>query len=78
MIMRAIDYSDFEAPLEIVWSRMYAYRSKVADGGMPDFKKDLAVLKSPKHALSLLKETTKALIKHTLREPQLIRDLREC
>lgn len=74
----AIDYNDFAATLDKVWTTMYRYRSVVAHGGAPDFKKDLAVLKNPTRALSLLKETTKALIKHTLREPELIRDLRGC
>jgi hypothetical protein len=74
----AIDYSGFDAKPEKVWGEMYSYRSVIAHGGIPDFKKDLAALKSPKRALQLLKETTKALIRHALREPHLIVDLREC
>lgn len=58
---------------------MYKYRSAITHGGMPDFTRgDLAVLMSPRQALKLLKETTKALIRHTLSEPQLILDLRQC
>ncbi len=77
--VRAIDYNGFgEVNPEKVWTKMYAYRSVVAHGGMPDFTGELAALKSPKQALKLLKETTKALIRHTLSEPQLIVDLREC
>ena len=58
---------------------MYAYRSAVAHGGIPNFTRgDLAGLKSPNQALKLLKESTKALIRHALSEPQLIVDLRDC
>lgn len=78
--LKAIDYSGFgEMNSEKVWTKMYAYRSAVAHGGVPDFTdKDLAALKSPEQALKLLKETIKALIRHALNEPQLILDLREC
>jgi hypothetical protein len=58
---------------------MNDYRSVVAHGGIPDFTGgELAALKSPDQALKLLKETTKALIRHALSEPQLIVDLRDC
>jgi hypothetical protein len=57
---------------------MYACRSKVAHGGVPDFTKDLQLLKSYDHALALVKETTKSVIVQALREPQLLADLREC
>lgn len=74
----AIDYSGFDVKPEKVWERMYSYRSIIAHGGIPDFNRDLTALKSPQRALKLIKETTKAQIRHTLSEPQLIVDLREC
>lgn len=77
--VRAIDYSRFAVDPEKVWTRMYAYRSVIAHGGIPDFTRgDLVALKSPALALNLLRETTKALIRHALTEPQLVSDLREC
>lgn len=77
--VKAIDYSGFgQVNPEKVWTKMYAYRSVIAHGGRPDFTRDLAVLMNPQQALKLLKETAKALIRHTLNEPQLIVDLREC
>jgi len=75
----AINYSGFEANADTVWKRMYGYRSVIAHGGTANFEHgELAVLKSPTQAMALLKHTTKALIRHTLNEPQLILDLREC
>lgn len=75
-----IDYSNFgNANSDTVWTRMYQYRSVIAHGGTADFSSgELQVLKNSKNALRLLKETTKALIRQTLVEPQLIVDLKEC
>jgi hypothetical protein len=76
---RKIDYTPFNGtPAETIWGKMYAYRSAVAHGSTPDFKKNSAILKSPAHAFRLLKETTKAVIRQALEEPQLLVDLREC
>lgn len=78
-LLRPIDYSPFgDASPETVWAKMYDCRSKVAHGGVPDFGKDLRLLKSQDHALKLVKETAKAVITHALREPRLLIDLREC
>jgi hypothetical protein len=78
-LSRPIDYSPFgkEEP-EKVWAEMYGYRSTVAHGGTPDFKKKHRTLRSLDCALNLVKETVKAVITHALREPELVRDLREC
>ncbi len=74
-----IDYGSFGgAPPETVWRKMYSCRSVVAHGGVPDFNKDLSLLKSQEDSLRLVKETTKAVIVQALREPQLMADLREC
>ena len=76
---RKIDYTPFGgASTEKIWGGMYAYRSDVAHGNMPDFKKKFSILKNHALALGLLKETTKAIIRYGLDEPQLLVDLREC
>lgn len=74
-----ISYDPFGgASPEAVWTKMYAYRSQLAHGGNPQFKGELQVLISHDAALTLIKETTKAVIRQALLEPQLLVDLREC
>jgi Apea-like HEPN len=74
-----IDYSPFGgAKPEKVWGTMYEYRSAIAHGGTADFAPDLRLLKGPAEALTLLKQTVKAVIRQALIEPELLRDLREC
>jgi hypothetical protein len=57
---------------------MYDYRSRVAHGGVADFTGKLRILRNHEEALKLVKDTTKAVIRHALKEPQLLIDLREC
>jgi hypothetical protein len=57
---------------------MYEYRSLVAHGGTPNFAGKLALLKNHDMALTLIKDTVKAVMRQTLAEPQLLVDLREC
>ncbi len=75
----SLDYSSFRGddPASI-WSKMYAYRSSLAHGAEPDFKKDLHILGDADRALKLLKQTVKGVLRQTLIEPQLILDLRNC
>lgn len=74
-----IDYRSFAGLTpEHVWAKMYEYRSAVAHGGTPDFSGSLKSLGSPECALALIKNTLKAVIRQSLAEPQLLRDLREC
>lgn len=61
-----------------VWEALYGYRSAIAHGGIPDFKKKYKVLRDTETAKSLLEEAVRALLRHSLNEPQLYRDLREC
>jgi hypothetical protein len=77
---RQVDYpSRFgEASEAKVWSALYAYRSAIAHGGAPDFNKDLRVIKDAQTACGFLREVVNALLRHSLREPQLYRDIREC
>src|SRR5262249_35465589 len=45
---RKIDYSSFPGITnERIWGLMYAYRSTIAHGGIPDFTHTLKVLKTP-------------------------------
>jgi hypothetical protein len=74
-----LDYTPFggETP-DALWSKMYAYRSHLAHGGKIDFQGKLAALRSPQHALRLLKDAVKAVARHALIEAQLLVDLRKC
>jgi hypothetical protein len=75
----SIDYAPFGGTsADVVWSKMYAYRSLVAHGGIPSFDGELQVLASHDAALTLIKETVKAVIRQALSEPQLVLDLRAC
>lgn len=64
--------------LDTLWSKLYHYRSCIAHGGTPDFGGSLQVLGSPKVARRFLDCAAKTLLRHALREPQLITDLRAC
>lgn len=76
---RPLDYKEFGVQDgDKLWGAMYSLRSAVAHGGTPDFAKDLKLLKSRQHALSLLQRTVRAVIRQTLKEPQLLVDLKEC
>ena len=61
-----------------IWEKLYDYRSNIAHGGKPDFKRKLHVLKSAKNARRFLYSVTKALLRHSLVEPQLFVDLKKC
>ncbi|MGO9116052.1 MAG: hypothetical protein ACLQPD_00380 [Desulfomonilaceae bacterium] len=74
-----IDYSSFgDAKPETVWATMYHYRSLVAHGGEPNFTGKLSLLKNEETALTLIKETAKAVVRQAIFEPQLLLDLRDC
>lgn len=75
-----IDYSLFgDAKPDAVWGKMYAYRSSLAHGDVPDFKNgELRALGGPDNAMALLKSTVKAVSRLALSEPQLIADLKDC
>jgi hypothetical protein len=74
-----IDYSSFAGTnAETVWTKMYAYRSSLAHGGAPAFDGEFQTLGSPDNALRLVKQTSKAVIRQALIEPQLLADLRDC
>ncbi len=78
---RPLDFSVFGpgANEKKVWTALYAYRSAIAHGGLPDFDgKNLRVLQGSDVALSFLKASVKGLLRHSLKEPALFQDLRSC
>ncbi len=74
-----LDYSNFAAPShDILWSKMYEYRSAIAHGATPDFKSKLKILQNPLNANALVSEAAKKTICQALTEPQLLADLQNC
>lgn len=74
-----IDYTPFgETRPDAVWTKLYSYRSAVAHGSEPRFDSELSVLVDREACLKIVKETTKAVIRQALIEPQLLVDLRAC
>jgi hypothetical protein len=74
-----IDYSPFpKSTPDKFWTTMYSYRSCLAHGSDPDFKKSLQLLVDGDSALKLLKQTVRGVLRQALTEPQLIVDLRDC
>ena len=77
---RPVDYQSFfpGANEKRVWTAMYGYRSALAHGGVPDFNAKLRILKDAPTSVAFLREAVKALLRHSLVEPKLYRDLRGC
>ncbi|MCW5316049.1 hypothetical protein GTQ43_20175 [Nostoc sp. KVJ3] len=75
-----LDYCQFfvNTSESAIWKKLYAYRSNIAHGSKPDFAKDLLVLKDDSTAQNFLKLVVKMLLRHSLIEPQLYTDLKEC
>lgn len=61
-----------------LWSKLYAYRSQIAHGSAPSFKKDLSCLVDEPTVRNFLQYVCIELIKVGLSEPRLLADLREC
>ena len=71
-----LDYSQFGgASHEKIWTKMYAYRSAIAHGRKPDFKTQLALLKTADAANALVRDAVQKTIRHAYAEPQLVADL---
>ena len=59
--------------------RLYEFRSNVAHGNESDFKTDLLILQSEDNAIRFLEnELIPKLLKFSLREPQLVKDIKLC
>lgn len=61
-----------------IWKKLYSYRSSLAHGNTIDFPQDFALLESPEKAAGFLHEFTRCLLLHSLTEPRLFEDLKEC
>ncbi|MDH3997314.1 MAG: HEPN domain-containing protein [Desulfuromonadales bacterium] len=61
-----------------IWKKLYAYRSCVAHGSIPDFMGTLQVLKSGEIVNEFLKETIKELLVLAIHEPEFLEDLKRC
>lgn len=61
-----------------VWKKLYAYRSCLAHGRNPDFKKELLLLENPLVVHDFLINCIKRLLLLALFEPRLVCDLKEC
>jgi hypothetical protein len=62
-----------------VWSVLYDYRSTLAHGGEPDFKKDkLRQLRDEPTVISFLQNACRCLLRQALNEPKLCSDLKNC
>lgn len=77
---KEVNTSDFfgDTSENKIWTHLYKYRSLLAHGGMPDFERDLKSLKDFKNVKSFLDLIIRRMLKHSLKEPFLYRDLREC
>ena len=71
-----LDYSRFGgASHEKIWTKMYGCRSAIAHRRKPDFKTQLALLKTANAANDLVRDTVQKTIRHAYTEPQLVADL---
>lgn len=78
---RTINYSEYfdcSGNEETIWKKLYSYRSCLAHGSEPDFTNKLRLLKDKKTVCSFVQEVLKLIIIISLREPELISDLRNC
>ncbi|MBN2180547.1 MAG: hypothetical protein JW715_01440 [Sedimentisphaerales bacterium] len=77
---RIIEYNSYFLNIKekTLWSLLYSYRSCIAHGGIPDFVNKFQNLKSKEVVLDFLREIIKCLILYSLREPELMADLKNC
>ena len=74
-----IDYGPFAgARPDTIWAKMYEYRSSLAHGDAPSFENEFQTLGNHDNAVTLVRQTVKAVIRQALVEPRLIADLRDC
>ena len=75
-----LDYNDFfgSAGEETIWSKLYDYRSEIVHGEQADIDSKLQILKSRENVIAFLRETVKLLLLLALKEPVLLRDLKDC
>lgn len=79
-ISDGINYNKYfhEASEEKIWAKLYSYRSALAHGSNVNFNGELQVLKSPLEIHDFMIACVKKLLTHSLYEPKLVRDLKNC
>lgn len=78
-IANKLDYSIFNVKdPDKVWGLLYSYRSDLAHGSSPDFKRGLQGLHSEKYVVAFLQATCRSLLRQAIREPVLFTDLKKC
>jgi hypothetical protein len=72
------DYHLFETsvPSDKIWKLLYSYRSSIAHGNHIDFDKTFKNLKSEINTMQFIASATRILLKHALKEPDLINGLK--
>ncbi|MCR8635763.1 hypothetical protein [Paenibacillus radicis (ex Xue et al. 2023)] len=77
---RKIKFQEFfgEVKYETIISKLYSYRSDIAHGDFSDFKGELNILVDHKLVIEFIHHILKSVIVQSLREPQLIMDLKNC
>jgi hypothetical protein len=75
-----LDFSNYFSGIQedTLWTKLYAYRSRIVHGEDCPFTGDLQCLKDIKSVIAYLRETSKSLLILSLREPQLMTDLKKC
>jgi hypothetical protein len=77
---RHIDATEYfsKAREEVIWKKLYAYRSSIAHGSVFQFTKEGAILNSKENVIEFLEENIKKLLLLLLEEPDLMFDIRSC
>ena len=77
-LAKPLDYSVFgrDAKVEGIWKKLYAFRSMIAHGEVPDFGKILKSLQDAKVATAFLANATARILRHALNEPVLFDSLK--
>jgi len=78
--VRGLDHRSMFGEIQEVklWSKLYAYRSRIVHGEHATFDGELQVLRDRRTVVHFLRETTKLLLIASLREPVLMTDLKKC
>ena len=73
-----IDYGCFgHAKPDTIWSKLYAFRSRIAHGGEIDFDSSLSLLQDPYSVETFMKATVRKLLRGAFEEPDLYSDLQK-
>ena len=67
-----------EIKLDTIIKKLYSLRSQIVHGDNPDYRRSLSILRGIENAESILREITRKLLIHSLKEPELFRDLKNC